>query len=349
MLILLTGCMTTHAQGGAHKQKLVPPVKQIEVRGAAMPISRAYFVGEVHGIFEGNPFKFELIRWLYKNYGITDVAMEWGKSEAYLFNAYLQDGDTAIYRYYGHSEFVNEQLANWKALHDECPVTLHGIDFERTTFVPAVMSILEKSRNARLTKLYQYLDGISGKVSDIEDDRSGKKASIRIYNKAREIFVAEKGQLQHLLSTGFPVIEAILENPATQEEFKKRDERMALNLAGIQTKDSNGFLCIMGLGHTTLHQNSVMKRYIDQAHDSAAVLMSMVCKNCFSSSYFGNMVIPMTADYEGKNEAYMEANFDRYYRPGFYSLIDQHEFKGLPGGYNETATYFVLFKDQPEW
>ncbi len=338
-----------YAQAPRKKEALIPPKKQIEIIGEAFPVSRAFFVGEVHSIFEGTPFKFELMKWLYKNYGISDVIMEWGKSEAYLFNAYLEYGDTAIYSYYGHSAFVQEQLANWKALYKEYPFTLHGIDFERTTFVPAVISILNKSRNTRLTKLYQYLESISGKVEDIEDDKSGKKASIKIYSKAKDIFESEKEQLQHLLNTGYATIEAIMENPATQKEFKKRDERMAINLSNIRTKDDKGFLCIMGLGHTSLYKNTVMKRYVDNTPNSHPVLVNMVCKNCYSSSYFGNMVIPMTADYEEKNNDYMSTAIDKFYKPGYYSLVNQNECKGLPSGYNAIPTYFVFFKDQPEW
>lgn len=57
----------------------------------------------------------------------------------------------------------------------------------------------------------------------------------------------------------------------------------------------------------------------------------------------------MVADYEGKNNAYMHNVFDKYYKPGYYTLVNQYELKDLPSGYATVPTYYVLFKDQPKW
>ncbi len=343
----LVACFSLRAQSSLHKE-LVPPVKQIEIVGDSIRPTEAFFIGEVHGIWEGTPFKFEMIRWLHKKYGITDVVMEWGKSEAYQFNAYLQHGDTAIFAYYGREKKILDQLAQWQALYDECRFTLHGIDFERTIFVSVVLSILDKSKDAQNTELYKYLSSISEYAGSIDDDRSGKKESVKIYSRARSIFEGEKEKLRTVLIEGYSTVVEIMENPATQKKFKQRDAMMALNLANVKTSGS-GFICIMGMGHTTLHKNSVLKRYTGNDPGKKVAIVDMVCKNCYTTSYFRSMTIPMMADYEGKNDDYMSGVFDKYYKPGFYSLVNQREFKDLPGGYNEIPTYYVLFKDQPKW
>ncbi len=41
--------------------------------------------------------------------------------------------------------------------------------------------------------------------------------------------------------------------------------------------------------------------------------------------------------------------FDKYYKPGYYTLVNQYELKDLPSGYATVPTYYVLFKDQPKW
>ncbi len=240
---------------------IAPPAKQIEVVGDSVQGSNAFFIGEVHGIWEGTEFKFEMIRWLHKTYGINDVVMEWGKSEAYHFNAYLQHGDTAIFAYYGRDKKILDQLSQWQALYDECGFTLHGIDFERTTFVTTVLSILNKYPETKGTMFYEYLNSITDEAKKIEDDQSGKKAFVRIYAKAKTVFENDKEILKATLGEQYHLVAEIMENPATQKEFKKRDEMMAINLSNIKTA-GNGFVCILGLGHTTLHKKSVVKRYI---------------------------------------------------------------------------------------
>jgi len=326
----------------------LPPVKQIEVVGKPIVNPHAIFVGEVHGIWEGWPFESEMIRWAHKNYGTTDVVMEWGKSEAYLFNAYLQRGDTAILAYYGREKSILDQLAKWQALYDECKFTLHGLDFERSSFGYALLSILGRDERAKRSGLYNYLSSELATLTKQHDDKSGKKTTVSIYNRARDIFRSEKDSLGVILKSDIAVVGGILENPAQQDHFKKRDEAMAENLGMVDAK-SNGFISIAGMGHTTLHKNSVMKRYVDTHADRKVAVVNMVCKNCYTTSYFGSLVIPIIADYEEKNGDYMLGIYDKYCRPGFYSLIDQDEFVALPGGYNPVPTYYVLFKDQPRW
>lgn len=344
LLLLMVVCMQAAGQGVTKPG--APPVKLLKVVGAPLPKTQAYFVGEVHSLWEGGPFEFAMIRWAAREQGITDVVMEWGRSEAYLFNAYFRNGDTAIYRYYGHSAGVEAELASWKGLYDECKITLHGMDFERLTFIHAVMSIMENAPAAMSTKLYAYLQLIAPQTKDMAEDRKGKKQSIHIYGTAKELFEEEKATLRTIPGLGYNDIEAIMENPTTEKHFRQRDAGMAENLlrAGAGGKR---FVCIAGLGHTTLHKNSAIKLFVDAGN--SAMVVNMVCRNCYTSSYFGSSVQDMVSDYEEKNTAYMRAAFDRYYDPCCYSLTEQHEFKDLPGGYNVIPTYYVLFKDQPKW
>lgn len=336
------------AQESARNFGKEPPVKHIEVVGSAIPLSDAFFIGEVHALWEGLPFEFEMIRWLYKHYGIRDVAMEWGKSEAYQFNAYLRNGDTAILNYYGHSKRIMEQLAKFRELYNECGITFHGIDFERSTYVTAGLSLLEKNDSAAASHLHVYLSELNQTIDQMDDSRAGKQNNIKKFSKAQRIFRSERSLLQRLLGAAYTDLAAIFDNPALEREFKKRDAAMAENLAQLRHSGS-GFLCITGLGHTTLHKKTMLKRYIENNPASKVTLVNMMCKNCYTSSYFKSSVIPMIADYEDRNLSYMEASFEKFYHPESYALLNQNQFAGLPGGYNAIPTYYILFKDQPRW
>jgi hypothetical protein len=54
------------------------------------------------------------------------------------------------------------------------------------------------------------------------------------------------------------------------------------------------------------------------------------------------------ADYNDKKEDIFYDICDKYYKPGYYSLVDQREIKELNGDYNSIPTYYVFFKDQPK-
>jgi hypothetical protein len=336
------------AQESARHFGKEPPVKHIEVVGNAIPVSDAFFIGEVHALWEGLPFEFEMVRWLYKNYGIRDIAMEWGKSEAYQFNAYLRNGDTAILSYYGRSKRIMEQLAKFRALYTECGITFHGIDFERSTYVTAGISLLERNDSATASHLHAYLSELNKIIDQMDDSRAGKRNNIKKFSKAQRIFRSEKSMLQRSLGASYTDLADIFDNPALERQFKKRDAAMAANLAQLRHNGA-GFLCITGLGHTTLHKKTMLKRYLDNNPAAKVTLVNMMCKNCYTSSYFKSSVIPMIADYEDRNLAYMEANFEKFYHPDTYTLLNQHQFTDLPGGYNAIPTYYVLFKDQPRW
>jgi len=238
-----------------------------------------------------------------------------------------------------------ELLQQWQELYNDCKFTLYGIDFESSSFAPAILSILQKSPATKESALYQYLlSAQSIKVG--KGDQSGRRKRIDFYNGAREIFKKEAPTLKQNLVTGFEVIEDIMQNPATESDMKHRDMAMAENLTHLNLCD---FVCIVGVGHTTLHKSSLLNRFIESNNCKKVALVSMVCRNCYTTSYYGAELIPMFSDYEGKNETYMKAAFDGLYRDGYYSMIHQNELKGLPGGYNKIPTWYVLFKDQPKW
>ena len=78
-------------------------------------------------------------------------------------------------------------------------------------------------------------------------------------------------------------------------------------------------------------------------------IIQMVCKNCYVTSYYGsNVLTKIMTDYNGKKEDIFYDISDRYYKPGYYSLVNQKEIKEFNGEYNPIPTFFIFFKDQPK-
>ena len=323
--------------------------KKLEFRDKGISSVNALFVGEVHGIKDLPQFKDDIIRFAHYKFGINNVVLELGKSEAYLFNAFLQRGDTAILEEYGHSKGTMDELEKWKSLYTECHFTMHGIDFDRIEFVVAVRSILRRYPAAANTRLYRYLCSLPQSVIDISDGKRGAKERIRIYSIAKDIFEGEKDALKQVLSEDYTTVAGIMENPTTEKRFKQRDKGMAENLSLLRKQGDGRFLCIVGLGHTTTHKKgSLINRFVDSATEPKVMLIDMVCKNCYLTSYFGtNVHEPIIADYYGKNVDAISTLIDKTHRSDVYMLVNQKELTDLKGGYNAFPTYYAIFRDQP--
>lgn len=352
-ILILFFALTTLGKLSASSQ----PEKKFEIVGDSIPASTNIFLAEVHGIYDLPEFKIAVTRLAIEKYHISNVVWEIGKAEAYLYNAYLQDGDTTLFTEYPDQR-IHDYFRQLKNLYQEHHFTFHGIDFERLEFVTAVLSILNKTPEAHTTALYRYLSSTQDSAKNIDDDKAGSKNRIEIYTRAQAIFAAEKENLHTLLKTGFTTIEDIMENPTSEKAMSKgdramikiRDAAMCQNLLQLKKLKDNRFICVLGVGHMTLHSKTdLLVRYIENTSAENITLLQMICKNCYLTSYFGsNILWPMVADYEGKKDNIFSGIYDQFYKPGYYSLINQKEIKALSGDYNKVPTYYILFKDQPK-
>lgn len=323
--------------------------KPFEVIGKDIPANNSVFLAEIHGIKDLLNFRLALIKEATQKYNVQDVVMEIGSAEAYNFNSYFADDDTTIFIEYPEKE-NREYLRKWKDLYKEKKFRIVGVDFERMEFVIAVRSILEKNPETKSTELYKYIQSLTpASIDSIDGDKSGRKERLNIYGEACAIFKREKGTLQPLVKTGYQTLEDILENPASEKKMKQRDATMLENM--LKTVKDRRFLCILGASHMDVHdKKSLLSRYIREQPTTKFSLVEMACKNCYNTSYYGEMFFPMNvgAAFKGAIVDTVEASYNRYYKPELYSLINQTEFKGLAEKYNPFPTYFLLFKDQPK-
>jgi hypothetical protein len=339
---LMLACCTACAQEPA---RYAAP-KPITIIGDSIRQPSAIFLGEVHAIYEGDAFKFQLIRWAYQRYGIRNVVMEMGKSDAYLFNQYFQKGDTTILDANGHDAETLQRLKQWESLYRDTKCTLWGIDFEREPYVLSIRGILKNNPAAQKTQLYDYLNRLANDL-DGEDDEANRKKHIGNYEKARSIFREEQTQLKALLGDDYRVVEEIMLNPATERKMKKRDEAMTQNL--MQQLGNTPFICIVGAGHTNFDDNTLLKRYAKEKGNKGILLINMLCKNCYNTSYYGSVVSPLAGDFKDKDESYFSGVCDKYCKEGVFTLIDQRALTSFPSAFYPVTTFYALFKDQPKW
>lgn len=323
-----------------------PDLKPIEITGDNIGKPHAIFVGEVHDIYEGWAFKQQIIRWANKRYDIKDVVMEMGSADAYLFNQYIQHGDTTVFAYYGHDTTVMQRLEVLENLHRETNCTFWGIDFERGGYAIVCRAILKKHAPAANTALYSYLDKLVGTI-DGKDDAAHRKEHIKDYEQARKLFVSEQKQLKEWLAEDYTIIERILLNHATERHMKGRDEAMAQNLK--EQLGTKPFICITGAGHLHFKRNTLLKRYLAEKKAEDVLLVNMLCKNCYNTSYYGTELSSLAGDFDEKHEQYFKKVCDDYCKPGAFMLVNQHTLHDFPGSYYPIPTYYAVFKDQPRW
>ena len=323
--------------------------KPFEVIGEGIPAGNSLFLEEIHGIKDIRSFRLAMIKEATQKYGVQDVVLEVGRSEAYNLNSYFADDDTAIFLEYPGKE-NREYFKKWKDIYREKNFRIVGIDFERMEFVIAVRAILNKNPESKSTRLYKYMQSISPALIDsVDAGESGGKKRLEIYAGACSIFKTEKETLHTLVKTGYETLEDILENPASEMKMKQREVTMLENM--MRTVKDDRFLCILGASHLDVRDKKCfLSRYIREKPSGKFTLVEMVCKNCYNTSYYGEMFFPMNVGQLTKGTLVdtLDAAYDKYYKPGFYSLINQQEFKGLADRYNPFPTYYVLFKDQPK-
>lgn len=318
-------------------------VKPIAITGDSLLQPKAIFVGEVHDIYEGWAFKQQMILWAYKRFGIKDVVMEMGTADAYMFNEYVRHGDTTVFDYYGHEPAVMERLGLLEKLHQETDCTFWGVDFEREGYAVVSLALLKK-HSATGTALYDFLSGLA---IDGIDDRTHRKKHVGDYEQARALFKQEQAQLKQLLSQDYVTMEKMLLNPATEQHMKQRDAGMAQNLAA--QLGNKGFICLIGAGHTHFQNKTLAKRYLETHKAEDMLVVTMLCKNCYNTSYYGTEQSALAGDYRNKDAAYFKNVCDEYCKPNVFTLVNQRALRNFPAHYYPVPTYYAVFKDQPKW
>jgi hypothetical protein len=348
LFILLSIAISTdiHGQSG----------KKIEIIGAPINNKDIFFVSDVHNHNSDMSFISAMSCYLHEQYGINNVAMEMGRSMAYLMNRYIQDGDSTYFFYKPNASMVMA-LERWRSMNGTLPadkkITLYGVDFERMGFAVALQSIFKKYEGSHSTALYQYINNLPDSVCRANTILITDYRELRIetYDKAKELFEQEKEVLRPLLKNDYEVVESIMENPVMEKHFGKRDMKIPVSIME-QLKDKR-FICFLGGVHTSVYRHfSTVRKYMRKTHNSDLTLVNEICKN-FPSRHFHRLSVAgdqpnyMTIgpSFIRNNDSVMALGFGKYHRDGYFSLIDHAEFKDIVKKDNKGIPTYYVFSD----
>ncbi len=271
---------------------------KISVIGNKAASINTCFVGESHIMEDLWKVKYSIVEYLYVNFNINDVVLEYNKSVEYASNTLIMNGDSSLLLefsdYYTQYRYFVSRL---KKLSDENPVKprikIHCIDFERIDFVNVLLQVLRSYDNQQIqsTELFNYLNSISSEtITSIRrcpvEKRKSRNGIRKLHDKARIAFVNDSAKLKLLLAPAdYNGVSDILFNTAGLS-YKHRERDMYTALSAIGT---NHFVCLVGAFHVSLRNNqSLLSRYVESltARQNVAII-NMICPECSSFHYPG--------------------------------------------------------------
>ncbi len=314
----------------------------------------AFFVGEFHGIKGVPEVKLALIKYLNQTQGITDVFMEIGTSAAWLYNSYLETGDTSFISKpmlpYAQQQYYRDF---WKALYSfdsgiSKKLRIHGIDFERIEFIKVLRLLkpMEKTVSWAIKNTISFIDTVSLQNSPAlySEDFSEQN---EIYEKVRTEMQANRQEFEYYYAEDFSVVAKMMFNENTYRNYDNRNRAMYHNLIAEMTSEGiKKFVLFAGMNHgnknglltlsNRLKKNKVLRNHFAE--------MDMLCKDCYEGH--------LHFDYKGPNSfdklILMPAIYDKYFNLACkYTMIATDTIEDSK--VQHYSDYLILMKDQPDY
>ena len=219
-------------------------------------VSDAIIVGELHGVLGTIEIKLELIKKLNSEFSYTAVFMEIGKSAAYIYNLFLQTGDTILLESPAMPYSIKKQEKEfWKNLFNynqslpkNARLKIYGVDFERLEFLKVLKLLIPKEYNTNNStftkKLVSDYDTLIKNIDDYKEFN-------RLFKYYKSFFSENSNEIKLIYGDNFHYLEEIFQNPASQEIFNKRNEAMYENIiAAISQNNLKKIIGFFGMNHT---------------------------------------------------------------------------------------------------
>lgn len=318
-------------------------------------VSDAIIVGELHGVLGTIEIKLELIKKLNSEFSYTAVFMEIGKSAAYIYNLFLQTGDTILLESPAMPYSIKKQEKEfWKNLFNynqslpkNARLKIYGVDFERLEFLKVLKLLIPKEYNTNNStftkKLVSDYDTLIKNIDDYKEFN-------RLFKYYKSFFSENSNEIKLIYGDNFHYLEEIFQNPASQEIFNKRNEAMYENIiAAISQNNLKKIIGFFGMNHTNSKKSySLIGKLINGNIFKNVINISMVCNNCFDWQQYIKV-----AEYSGpytyqRDKDLMASLFRNYFLP-------KCEFTIVPTNVinNENvrsfSNYLILLKDQPNF
>ncbi len=314
----------------------------------------AFFVGEFHGVFGVPEVKLALIKYLNQTQGITDVFMEIGTGAAWMYNSYLETGDTLFINkpVLPYSQQKNYRTF-WQALYNynsglNKKLRIHGIDFERIEFIKVLRMLKphEKTIPLSIKNTIRFIDTVTlqNEPALYTEDFSEQND---IYEKVRAEMDANRQEFEFYYAEDFPVVARMMFNENTYRNYDKRNKAMYHNTVKEMADDGiQKFVLFAGMNHGNKNGlgtlSNRLKNNKQLQHHFAEI--DMLCKDCYEGH--------VHFDYKGPNSfdklVLMPIIYNNYFNTGCkYTMIatDTIEDK-IAQHYSD---YLILMKEQPDY
>lgn len=357
-IVLLQCCIFCHAQEKgcfvAHPGNSVELVTTINFNN-----TNVFFIGEFHGVYGVPEIKLAMIKYLNKNFGITDVFMEMGYSAAYLYNSFLETGDTAfITRPQLIYAAKKPDMDFWTGLYEynkglQHKIIIRGVDFERMDFLKVLKLLMPAGieRPKEISGVLHYIDTVQ--MSSIGWLKSEvQKTQDSVYELIRADLDSNRKLYKQYFGDNCRIVKRIMLNENTFSNFSHRNNAMYQNIIKqVEQDDIKKFVVFSGLAHANKeHKGSVYgllarnKRFKNKFADIA-----MACKNCYDWQQPQNGIVPFKAPYTYYLDSLLMNNiFNAFFNAGCKytlipaELINDHKV-------SKYSDYIILMKDQPEY
>lgn len=217
-------------------------------------------LGENHGSMASAVMYPAFVKYLTRKTGLRSLLIEFGPSEAYFYNKYLETGNEKHLNYTLYAGAIREWRDAWKMLYDynkklKKPIKVIGIDFDRTrTMAYAIYSMF-----LNYDQKPQFVEALMKEISGPDFYSSytigyPNKKDIEWTNKTKALLRDNIDSLRNFLSEkDMKVFREILENKAVNYA-DGREEALYENTKRIisESADSRFFLLI-GRSHAYLN------------------------------------------------------------------------------------------------
>lgn len=353
-LLLLKSTLFTAAQPGVHFPQT--PDRNIDYPAKSLDSLigfrqyKAIFFGECHTVFFEPDFKFQLIRQLHETCGIRDVFMEIGHAAAFLFNKYLETGDTALlyhprlaYRYKtGHYLRFWDNLYRYnKDLPEAKRIRVYGVDFERVEVFKVLLALKPAGNEipAALIPVFEKIKTCSADTTFSHFD----KRFIEELNMITDAFRQQEPAVRSIYGTAYPLVADIVNNksPHTTHVSPRNKAWIGYMEAVLSGQHIDKFVAFFGSAHMgNSYDNSIPNRIKKlPGFDHKVLNINSVYFNVVGGQK--NTVLPYAGLIKGKSRDFL---FNTYLSAADRAVLYRAQDIAEPG-LNRSADYILLVNE----
>jgi len=238
----------------------------------------AIIYGETHTTHFEPAFKYHFLKHLNQSYGFRDVFVETGQAMAWLYNKYLETGDTIYFHPLGlhvkytagymwpayRQDFWPRLYAYNQTLPPSKRFVFHGTDFERRESLGVLLMLIPQG-----SVVPPGLEPLFADIRAYIHDRSwqdfSKEADLK-YDRVRLGFLQADHDVQTLYGEHYAVVRSIIDNTARQQtNWRPRNKTMSAEIKRVAKADGiNKMVGFFGSFHTDYRNPSAIPNNVNE-------------------------------------------------------------------------------------